>query len=219
MKNLPLLFCGIFATLAFSWLGIVLTGHIQYGALEPTTAELDPDTGAPVEGEPFHPPISPGLARQGRQVYIQMGCLYCHTQQVRRKGYGSDYERGWGDRQSVARDYIRQDRVLLGSMRTGPDLMNVGERPYTADWRHKHLYNPRIVSKGSTMPPFPFLYEKRELEDGQAPSPDALSLPPEHAPEKGFEIVPTRRAEALVAYLMSLRLDYDLPEAKRTVDE
>jgi cytochrome c oxidase cbb3-type subunit 2 len=35
----------------------------------------------------------------------------------------------------------------------------------------------------------------------------------EYAPERGYEIVPTRRAEALVEYLLSLKIDYSLPEA------
>src|SRR5690606_15695344 len=121
MKNLPLLFLGIFFTLAFSWTGIVLTNQIQLGALQPMTATKDPETGGPADGEPLNPGIGLGQALQGKQVYIELGCLYCHSQQVRRKGFGSDFERGWGDRQSVARDYIREERVLLGTSRTGPD--------------------------------------------------------------------------------------------------
>ena len=144
-----------------------------------------------------------------------MACVACHTQQVRYKGYGADYERGWGKRASVARDYIFQDRVLLGTMRTGPDLMSLGERDdLSANWHHLHLYNPRITSEGkSTMPPFPFLYELREI--AYTPSSNALQFPPDsvYAPAPGYEVVPTRRAEALVAYLLSLKLNYSLPEA------
>lgn len=219
MNNLPMVFCGIFCTLAFSWMGLVMTSQIQFGDLEPMseTYALDPETnkpmeGVPAEGEPLYPQKPVGLAEQGKQVYISMGCMYCHSQQVRRKGFGADFERGWGDRQTVARDYIRQERVLLGTMRTGPDLMNIGQRNPSADWHHQHLYNPQTVSTGSTMPPFAFLYEKRKIKNGQ-PSPDAITLPAEFAPEEGYEIVPTQRAEALVAYLLSLKLDYSLPEA------
>jgi len=125
MKNFPLFFCGIFFTLAFSWAGLVLAGHIQLGSLNTTTERIDGETGKPVKGNPLYPAAPTGLAMQGKQVYMSMGCIYCHTQQVRRQGVGADYERGWGDRQSVARDYIWEDRVLLGAMRTGPDNISI----------------------------------------------------------------------------------------------
>lgn len=212
MKNLPLLFCGIFFALAFSFSGIILSSNNMVGSLTRTTETLGED-GLPVEGDELFPRVMPGLAQQGKQVYIDLGCMYCHTQQVRRAGFGGDAERGWGPRASVPRDYITQDRVLLGTMRTGPDLMNVGGRPLNSDWHHLHLYNPQITSEGSNMPPFAFLYEVREI-DG-SPSVDALKFPPnsKYAPEAGYEVVPTRRAKALVEYLLSLKLDYSLPEA------
>ncbi len=221
MKNLPLLFLGIFFTLAFSWTGIILVSDVQLGDLQPMTEQYAtdddgfPQAGEPQAGEARFPQQPSGLALQGKQVYIEMGCLYCHSQQVRRQGFGGDYDRGWGDRQTVARDYIRQERVLLGTMRTGPDLMTVGQRLPDPNWHHIHLWNPQTVSPGSTMPPYRFLYEKREVRNGQ-PSPEALQLPPDFRPEEGYEIVPTPRAEALVAYLLSLRVDYDLPESSRS---
>lgn len=226
MKNLPLLFCGIFFALAFSFCGLILTSNMQIGSLTPTTETLVPsdtevdENGQPLmvmaEGEPLFPRPPVGLAQQGKEEYISLGCMYCHTQQVRRAGFGADSERGWGPRQTVARDYILQNRVLLGTMRTGPDLAHLGGR-YAGDagrdWNHLHLYNPRIVSEGSTMPPFAFLYDVKEI-DG-APSEDALVFPPDspYAPEPGYEVAPTRRAEALVEYLLSLRINYSLPEA------
>lgn len=221
MRNLPLLFCGIFFALAFSYTGLIVSGHIQLGALEPSTERLvpsddDPNKMVMPEGEPLYPRKSSGLAVRGKQVYIELGCMYCHSQQLRRRGYGADVDRGWGPRATVARDYVRQDRVLLGTMRTGPDLAHLGGR-YAGeagrDWNHLHLYNPQIVSEGSTMPPFAFLYKKQEIVN--EPSPSALDFPPdsEYAPESGYEIVPTARAEALVEYLLSLKIDYSLPEA------
>ncbi|MGJ8654131.1 MAG: cbb3-type cytochrome c oxidase subunit II [Opitutaceae bacterium] len=213
MKNLPLLFCGIFFALAFSFTGLILSSNIQIGSLTQTTETLDED-GNNMEGETLYPLMPTGLAKQGKQVYIEMGCIYCHTQQVRRAGFGADIERNWGPRQSVARDYITQERVLLGTMRRGPDLMHVGGRPMNKDWHHLHMYQPQITSAGSNMPPFAFLYDIREIEG--AGSANALKFPPdsEYAPEAGYEVVPTARAEALVEYLLSLKLDYSLPEAK-----
>lgn len=221
MRNLPLLFCGIFFALAFSYTGLIVSGNIQLGSLEPSTETLvpsddDPNKMVMPEGETLYPRKPSGLAEQGKRVYVELGCMYCHSQQVRRRGFGADIDRGWGPRATVARDYVRQDRVLLGTMRTGPDLAHLGGR-YAGDagrdWNHLHLYNPQIVSEGSTMPPFAFLYKEQEVVN--EPSANALDFPPgsEYAPEPGYEIVPTARAEALVEYLLSLKIDYGLPEA------
>ncbi len=217
MKNMPLVFCGIFFSLAVAWVGLIMSSQIQYGDLKITTETLDPDTKEPIAGDPYFPEETPGLAKEGKQVYISMGCVYCHTQQVRRKGFGADYERGWGKRQTVARDYILQNDVLLGTYRIGPDLMNVGERvdkDSGEKWLHQKLYDPQISAAGSNMPPYQFLYRK-QLIGVDGASDNALALPANLEPEPGYEIVPTKRAEALVAYLLSLKLNYDLPEAKR----
>lgn len=213
MKNLPLLFLGIFFALAFSWTGLILSSHLNLGELQPTTSSLD-ELGNPISGDPLYPIELGGIAKTGKDIYIAEGCLYCHSQQIRPKDFGADYERGWGERQTVARDYIYQDRVLLGTMRTGPDLANVGSRLSAADWHLNHLYNPRITSPGSIMPPFPYLFEVREIEG--SPSPKALRIPASspYAPPAGYEVIPTERAEALVAYLQNLKVDYELPEMK-----
>jgi cytochrome c oxidase cbb3-type subunit 2 len=216
MNNLPALFLGVFATLAFSWVGIVLATQIQVGHLKQTTEIVD-ENGKPVEGDTLYPRRMTGVAEQGKRVYEAMGCLHCHSQQVRRKGFGTDYERTWGDRQSVARDYINQKRVMLGTSRTGPDLMTVGSRTPSAEWHHQHLYHPQSTSPGSIMPPYPFLYRKQPIDPIKGPSPKALALSGRFAPEEGYEIVPTERAEALVAYLLSLKMDYTFPEASRVL--
>lgn len=234
MKSLPLLFLGIFFTLAFSWVGIVLTNQLQMKALVPATPEVTNAQQEPIGGPTYEDPVTGermlglnaegftanplplvGEAQRGKLVYEQMGCLYCHTQQVRRQGFGADFERGWGDRQSVARDYIMTERVMLGTMRTGPDLANVGLR-YSELWQYQHLYNPVITSKGSTMPPFAFLFEVRPISELRGPSPDAIEIPEAFHPGEGLEVVPTQRAKDLVAYLMNLRQDYELPEIKFT---
>lgn len=218
MKNLHTVFLGVFLTLAFSWFGLIFMPNYQLGGLEQTTAELDPVTHKPMADEPLAPMPLSGLAEKGKEEYVSLGCLYCHTQQVRRKGYGADYERGWGDRQTVPRDYIWQRRVLLGTMRTGPDLKSVGTRLSDDAWHYQHLYNPQITSPGSVMPRFDYLFRVQPIVDGK-PHPKAVKVPEKFAkadkiPE-GYEVVPTPRAEHLVQYLKELRLDYDLPEIKR----
>lgn len=234
MKSLPLLFFGIFFTLAFSWTGIILTPHIQMLNLTPATSELENPEGEPIAGPTYvdeqtgekkpgrdqdgmtaNPQPLVGAAQRGKLVYEKMGCLYCHSQQVRRADFGADFERGWGNRQSVARDYIATERVMLGTMRTGPDLSNVGLR-YSELWQYQHLYNPQITSPGSTMPPFPFLFEVKEISERRGPSAKAIEIPEEYHPGEGLEVVPTQDAKDLVSYLMNLRQDYELPEMKFT---
>jgi cytochrome c oxidase cbb3-type subunit II len=228
MKNLQMLYCGILFVLVAPWCGLILASNVQIGGLEP---------GATDEGDPVYPQAAPGIAEQGRQVYIAMGCAYCHTQQPRPDSaevlldqtvktkdgtkvepvfLSPDIARGWAKRGSVARDYIYQSRPLLGFVRIGPDLGDVGSRLIAADdsdWLYLHLYDPQIKSPGSVMPPFRFLFTQQKI--GDQPAADALKLPasePIQAPS-GYEIVPTARAQVLVAYLRSLNLDYDLPEA------
>ncbi len=214
MKNLPLLFCGILIALAFSFTGLVLSSYIQLGSLAQTTETLD-ELGNPVEGDPLYPAKMPGSAQQGKAVYTDLGCVYCHTQQVRRAGYGSDIEREWGKRHTVARDYVTQGNVLLGSQRVGPDLMTIGDRQSDANWQHLHLYNPKITSGGlSTMPQYAFLYETRAIEGTASVNAVQFAAESEYAPAAGYEVVPTPRAEALVEYLLSLQLNYSLPEAQ-----
>jgi ribosomal protein L7/L12 len=121
---------------------------------------------------------------------------------------GPDIARGWGNRRTVAEDFLFDYPAMPGSQRVGPDLASVGVRLADPKWHLLHLYAPRAVVKDSIMPPYRFLFEKRRIERG--PSPDALALPPELAPEVGYEIVPKTDALALVAYLMSLRANEPL---------
>lgn len=128
---------------------------------------------------------------------------------------GPDIARGWAKRRTVAEDFLFDSPVMLGARRIGPDLANVGVRLPDARWHLRHLYAPRAEVKGSVMPPYGFLFERRRIE--RARSPDALDLPPVAAPEPGYEIVPTREARALAAYLVSLQADAPLFVAPLTV--
>src|SRR5690606_13304992 len=113
----------------------------------------------------------PGLApytaleARGRAVYIANGCVYCHSQQLRDPAFTTDLELGWGSRADVPADYVHDRPHLLGTMRTGPDLINVGERLPSADWHLIHLYNPRALVRWSIMPSFPYLFEEKERGD------------------------------------------------------
>ena len=202
MNKMPVIIFGAFLTFLTSWIGLVAYPSLQLGRFTPFTAE---DTGD------INPPPLSGMAVMGQRVYASSGCVYCHSQQVRQVGYGSDLERGWGARPTVARDYMRENPAFLGTMRTGPDLTNIGARQPSAMWHHQHLYQPTVVSPGSIMPSYRYLYRLRKIE-GQRSANAIDLLPPDTAPD-GYEIVPTYEAEALVAYLLSLNRNYPLPEA------
>ena len=145
---------------------------------------------------------------RGRQVYVSYGCVACHSQQPRAGSLAPDAARGWG-RPSVAGDYAYDTPHLLGTMRTGPDLLNIGVRQPSAQWHLGHLYQPRAYLQGSLMPSYPFLFDvKPKAEPGDV----ALQLPPGIAPHGGT-VVASRDAQDLVAYLLSLNRNYPVVEA------
>jgi cbb3-type cytochrome oxidase cytochrome c subunit len=119
MKGFTPLVLGILATLAFSWLGLAYIPDLQIGHLDPQSDE---------EGTDVYPVPKSGMAERGRRVYIANGCFYCHSEQVRADYAASDIDRKWGDRRSAPRDYIFDRPALLGKMRLGPDLANIGKR-------------------------------------------------------------------------------------------
>ncbi len=202
MKNNVIFFLGLVSALAISWAGIVLGSNAQLGALAPFYDDS--------EGAAF-PQRLPGVAAQGQLVYRDLGCAACHTQQVRRPGFGVDKERGWGDRQSVARDYIYQPAPQLGLSRIGPDLANLADRKPTA-LDASDLYH-LLYAGAPGMPTYRFLFETRTLGVGAQASEKALKLVGALEPKAGTEVVPTPQAESLVAYLLSLKNPYTYPEA------
>jgi cytochrome c oxidase cbb3-type subunit 2 len=115
----------------------------------------------------------------------------------------------------VAEDFLFDSPVMPGSQRVGPDLANIGIRQPDANLHLLHLYAPQTQVKGSTMPPYRFLFEKRRIR--LQPSPEALVLPAEVAPPTGYEVVPKPAAQALTAYLVSLRANAPLFSAPLTV--
>ena len=119
MKGLAPLFLGIFGTFAFSWVGLTVIPNWQIGHLNPQSDE---------EGTDIYPMPQSGMVTRGARVYAANGCNYCHSQQVRAEYAGADIERKWGDRRSAPRDYIFERPVLLGKMRMGQDIANIGAR-------------------------------------------------------------------------------------------
>lgn len=141
--------------------------------------------------------------QRGRDAYIAHGCVYCHTQQPRDRSLAPDDTRGWG-RAAVPADYVYDRPHLLGSMRTGPDLFNIGVRQPSQDWHLGHLYQPRAYVAASIMPSYPFLFE---LKSEAAPGDVVVRLPPEYQPE-GRVVVARPEVLDLVSYLLSLKRNY-----------
>ena len=119
MRGFASFVLGIFGTLAFSWLGLAYVPNLQIGHLDPQMEE---------DGSDAYPVPKSGMAERGRRVYVANGCFYCHSEQVRADYAGADIDRKWGDRRSAPRDYIFDRPVLLGRLRMGPDLSNIGKR-------------------------------------------------------------------------------------------
>ncbi len=201
MNRTTLIALGVLFSVFASLLGLVLFPNWQTRDL----AAFKDDSQESWPAVPF------GDAVTGRAVYVDLGCVYCHSQQVRPEGFGADIARGWGMRRTVARDYIFEPTPLLGTMRTGPDLANIGARQPSRDWHLLHLYNPAITSAGSTMPRYPFLF--KVIREANGVPAEAVRLPAEWSREPAW-VLPNLRGAQLVGYLRSLNRNYDLPEAK-----
>jgi cytochrome c oxidase cbb3-type subunit 2 len=195
MNSGPLLFLGLFVTMAFSWLTFVMGPQLQIGRMEPATNVVS-------AAQEAYPNPYPGDAAQGAQVYRANGCVACHTQQIRAKEFGPDTAHYLALRQSTGFDYLFDQPVLLGEQRIGPDLAAVGGHMDRAALLLK-LYEPRVTAPGSVMPTYRYLFDTHEVEF--SPSTNAMQLPSDLAPKPGWETVPTRQAEQLVSYLLSRR--------------
>jgi cytochrome c oxidase cbb3-type subunit II len=96
---------------------------------------------------------------RGREIYIQNGCLYCHSQDTRAmdwgEGSGMSAEPG---------DYAYDSPHLIGSERNGPDLFREGGY-HTDDWHWAHFEDPRYTRPQSFMPSYKFVrgQDRRDL--------------------------------------------------------
>ena len=100
-------------------------------------------------------PYTP-LELAGRDLYIREGCVGCHSQMIR--PFRSETER-YGE-YSKAGEFVFDHPFLWGSKRTGPDLHRVGGK-YSDAWHYNHMEDPRSMSPGSIMPPYPWLYASK----------------------------------------------------------
>jgi cytochrome c oxidase cbb3-type subunit 2 len=117
----------------------------------------------------------------------------------------------------VPEDYVYDKPHLLGTMRTGPDLINVGQRLPDPDWHLIHLYDPRALAPWSIMPGFPYLFEEKKPNEVR-PGDRVVKIPGARAP-KGVVVVARPEALALVDYLISLKRQYPIPESSKAQDK
>jgi cytochrome c oxidase cbb3-type subunit 2 len=226
------IFLGALLTFTSSWLGLIVFPFWQLGKEQPYQKD---------ENEPAYPQPLQGLALAGKKVYQVNGCMYCHTQQVRSEKFGTwwdangeektgaDIKRSYGLRRTVSRDYLYDNPTMLGTMRTGPDLANIGVRNPSDAWHHTHLLNPRSANSWSIMPSFPFFYTRTKVIGSR--SDKALSLGREWTVNPGYRWRPTSRewdavlasrGSALVAQFTasgSESLDITTPEGKQRLLE
>lgn len=187
------IFLGALLTFSSSWLGLVLFPFWQLRDEKPYLKDGE---------EPYPRPLQ-GRALAGKTVYQNNGCMYCHSQQVRSERFGNwwdangeertgaDIKRSYGLRRTVSRDYIYDHPTMLGTMRTGPDLANIGVRNPSAPWHHTHLMNPRSANPWSVMPSFAYFYSREKVVGGR--SDKALGLAREWTVDPGYRWRPSSR--------------------------
>ena len=174
------------------------------------------------------------LELEGRDLYIREGCNTCHSQQIR--PFRSETER-YGE-YSKPGEFVYDHPFLWGSKRIGPDLARIGDK-YPDAWHFNHMVDPRSMSPGSVMPPYPWLVEQKvdltviakkiaamqtlgvpysdeAVESASADLMDQASQIAAGLQENGITVEPDREIVAMIAYLQ--RLGTDL-KAQRTADK
>ncbi|WP_207632666.1 cytochrome-c oxidase, cbb3-type subunit I [Foetidibacter luteolus] len=98
-------------------------------------------------------PYTP-LELEGRDIYVREGCYTCHSQMIR--PFRDEVAR-YGE-YSKAGEFVYDHPFQWGSKRTGPDLARIGGK-YPDSWHYNHMLDPRIMSPGSIMPSYPWLFD------------------------------------------------------------
>lgn len=134
--------------LVFSLIAVAIGGLIE---IIPTMlVESNVPTIASVK--PYTP-----LELEGRDIYIREGCYNCHSQMIRPfrdevvRYDPVDLE------YSKAGEFVYDHPFQWGSKRTGPDIHRVGGK-YPDSWHYHHMLDPSIMSPGTVMPSYPWLF-------------------------------------------------------------
>ena len=169
-------------------------------------------------------PYTP-LELEGRDIYVAEGCYNCHSQMIR--PFRSETER-YGE-YSKSGEFVYDHPFQWGSKRTGPDLHRIGAK-YPDAWHYNHMIEPKMMSPGSIMPPYPWLAEDdidyesmpakiRAMQTLGVPYPEgydgqAVEDMKEQAAkiasdltESGITVEPDKQMIALIAYLQRMGTD------------
>lgn len=92
------------------------------------------------------------LEARGFEIYKANGCVYCHSQFTRPNDHSTS-------KPSRAGEYVYDTGHQLGTLRTGPDLANIGFKRGDA-WEIEHFKDPRKFTPNSIMPSFKFLSDE-----------------------------------------------------------
>lgn len=208
---------GLAVTFGLPWYVMVVKPYVVFSQLEPVAYDPDVD-----DAEGSYPSGGGAGREMGRWVYKREGCVNCHTQVIRPQyasGDGDGFKLAFGktseegeaaySRESTPYDFIGDDVALIGQVRNGGDLSNVGYRRPDPNWHYKHLFNPQQIHRWSTMPAFRHLFTKRVVQG--SPSANAVLVTIEDGVSK--EVVPNSDAEALVDYILTLKNQDPLPSS------
>jgi cytochrome c oxidase cbb3-type subunit I/II len=177
-------------------------------------------------------PYTP-LELQGRDIYVREGCYVCHSQMIR--PFRSETER-YGE-YSKPGEFVYDHPFQWGSKRTGPDLHRVGGK-YPDAWHYNHMVDPRTMSPGSIMPPYPWLAEQTldmSTTEAKIKTMQTLGVPypenyagyanqdlmtqaneiVENLKGAGIETTPDKEMVALIAYLQRLGTDIKVESTAR----
>jgi cytochrome c oxidase cbb3-type subunit I/II len=108
-------------------------------------------------------PYTP-LELQGRDIYIREGCYNCHSQMIR--PFRDEVAR-YGE-YSKAGEFVYDHPFQWGSKRTGPDLAREGGKNPNS-WHYNHFLKPSVMTEGSVMPAYPWLYDD-EIDTASTPA-------------------------------------------------
>jgi len=75
---------------------------------------------------------------------------------------------------------------MFGTKRTGPDLSRVGGK-YDRQWHMTHFRNPRDLTPGSIMPPYPWIANNPEEFDSLVAYLQTLGRAKDWRPDNDYE--------------------------------
>jgi cytochrome c oxidase cbb3-type subunit I/II len=197
---------------AFSVIAVLIGGIAE---LVPTLLATPPQDAT--AQTPYRP-----LELEGRDIYVREGCYVCHSQMIRTFAFEA---KRYGEASTLG-ESVYDHPFQWGSKRTGPDLAREGSK-YPNLWHYRHMIDPREVSPGSIMPPFPTLatdkidssrtasklsalraigvpYESKDIDSAQTDEAAQAAEIASNLRQEGANADPQSELVALIAYLQRL---------------